>query len=86
MSHDTLQDSICLFEENQNLQIVYLMGKYIVIKQLTDQQTANDMKLLKIADNLEEVYSVAFSPNKKYVAICQKLLSIDSTYNKKPVV
>jgi hypothetical protein len=62
------------------------MGKYIVIKQLADQQTANDMKLLKIADNLEEVYSVAFSPNKKYVAICQKLLSIDNTYNKRPVV
>jgi hypothetical protein len=44
------------------------------------------MNFLKLTDNLDIIKSICISPNKKYLAICEKLKEDDDLKKKLPTV
>ena len=55
--------------EEDGYNLLFPVGKYIAIK----QHDKNDMAFMRLSENLEKIVSLAISPNKKYIAVCERL-------------
>jgi hypothetical protein len=59
--------------EEDGYNLLYPVGKYIGIK----PHDKNEMAFLRLSENLERIICLAISPNKKFIAVCERLKSDD---------
>lgn len=77
-----LRDSVGIIEEGNQKSILYPVGKYIALKQIDKP----NMSFLPLNESLEKIVSIAISPNKKFIAICEKIRDDDDSKKKYPNV
>ncbi|EAR88012.2 WD domain, G-beta repeat protein (macronuclear) [Tetrahymena thermophila SB210] len=75
------RNSVGIMEED-GYSLIYPVGKYIAIK----QHDKNEMAFIKLSENIDKIVSLAISPNKKFIAVCEKLKSEDDGNKKCPQV
>lgn len=57
--------------EEDGYSLLYPVGKFIAIK----QHDKSEMAFLRLSENMERINSMAISPSKKFVAVCERLKS-----------
>jgi hypothetical protein len=53
--------------DQSRLILAYPVGRHIGVRELRN----NDMKFIRMSDNLKEVTAMAISQNKRYLAVCE---------------
>ena len=61
------------------MQLLYPVGKHIGIRDIKDQQT-NAMKFIKQQDQIKEITCMCLSPNKKFLAVCERHKNDQNAY------
>jgi len=68
--------------EEDGYSLLYPVGKFIAIK----QHDKNEMAFLRLSENIEKIVSLAISPSKKFIAVCERLKNEDDGNKRCPTV
>ncbi|EGR29862.1 WD repeat protein [Ichthyophthirius multifiliis] len=68
--------------EEDGYNLLFPVGKYIGIK----PHDKNDMVFLRLTENLEKIICLTISPNKKFVAVCERLKQDEESFKRFPQV
>ena len=55
-------------DQNDEKLLIFPVGKFIAVYSIEK----NDMNFIKLSPNLEQIVSMTISPNKKFIAVCEK--------------
>ena len=62
--------------------LIYPIGKFIAIK----QHDKNEMAFIRLSENIDRIVSLAISPSKKFIAVCERLKNDDEGAKRVPCV